>query len=61
MIITKARDVDYDFAFIAEELNPENAGKALELGYNIIIGNGFWMEPRIWEKKLHKFKNIDLK
>ncbi|MBI9008724.1 MAG: alpha-amylase [Tenericutes bacterium] len=55
MIITKARMEDPDFAFIAEELNPDNALKAKESGYNIIIGNGFWMEPRIWEKKLHKF------
>jgi hypothetical protein len=55
MIINKARNVDPNFAFIAEELNPDNAPKAKESGYNIIIGNGFWMEPRIWEKKLHKF------
>ncbi|MCK7485271.1 MAG: hypothetical protein MZU97_06710 [Bacillus subtilis] len=46
------RRVDPDFAFIAEELNTDNAKKAKELGYNIIIGNGFWMEPRIWEKTL---------
>jgi hypothetical protein len=55
MIISRARKTDPDFAFIAEELNPDNAQKAKEAGYNIIIGNGFWMEPRIWEKKLHKF------
>ncbi|MBU1144607.1 MAG: alpha-amylase [Firmicutes bacterium] len=55
MIIQKAKEVDPDFAFIAEELSTENALKAKEFGYNIIIGNGFWMEPRIWEKKLHKF------
>ncbi|HPJ24120.1 MAG TPA: alpha-amylase family glycosyl hydrolase, partial [Bacillota bacterium] len=55
MIIETARENDHDFAFIAEELNTENAEKAKESGYNIIIGNGFWMEPRIWEKKFHKF------
>ena len=55
LILTEARKVDKDFAFIAEELNPDNAEKAKKAGYNIIIGNGFWMEPRIWEKKLHKF------
>lgn len=55
MIIKKARLEDNDFAFIAEELNPNNAQFAKESEYNIIIGNGFWMEPRIWEKKLHKF------
>ncbi len=55
MIIDKARKVDPDFAFIAEELSPERIEKAKEAGYNIVIGNGFWMEPRIWEKKLHIF------
>lgn len=55
MIIQKARDLDPDFAFIAEELNPDNAELAKASGYNIIIGNGFWMEPRVWEKKFHKF------
>lgn len=55
MIIEEARKIDNDFAFIAEELNPDNAKNAKASGYNIIIGNGFWMEPRIWEKKLHKF------
>jgi len=64
MIIKTARENDHDFAFIAEELNTENAGKAKDSGYNIIIGNGFWMEPRVWEKKFHKFvygaKDIEL-
>jgi len=55
LIIDKAREKDPDFAFIAEELNPDNAPKAKAAQYNIIIGNGFWMEPRIWEKNLHKF------
>ncbi len=55
LIFAKAKAIDPDFGFIAEELNPDNAEKAKELGYNIIIGNGFWMQPRIWEKKLHKF------
>ncbi len=55
MIISRARIEDPDFAFIAEELNPGNAEKSRDLGYNIIIGNGFWMEPRIWEKHLHDF------
>lgn len=55
MIIEQARANDPDFAFIAEELNPDNAQTAKELGYNVIIGNGFWMQPRIWEKKYHQF------
>ena len=55
MIIDSARQMDPDFAFIAEELNTDNAEKAKANKYNIIIGNGFWMEPRIWEKNMHKF------
>lgn len=55
MIISKARENDPDFSFIAEELQPSNAQKAKEFGYNMIIGNGFVMEPRIWEGALHEF------
>lgn len=55
MIIDNAKKNDPDFAFIAEEMNTDNAIKAKLNGYNMIIGNGFWMEPRIWEKKLHTF------
>jgi starch synthase (maltosyl-transferring) len=55
MIISQAKANDPDFAFIAEELNQDNAPKAKALGYNMIIGNGFWMQPRIWEKRFHKF------
>ena len=55
MIFQSAKENDPDFGFVAEELNPANAKKAYELGYNIIIGNGFWMEPRIETKKLHEF------
>lgn len=55
MIISKARENDIDFSFIAEELQPGNAQKAKDSGYNMIIGNGFIMEPRIWEGALHQF------
>lgn len=55
MIIDKAKSVDPDFSIIAEELNPDNSDKAKRLGYNSIIGNGFWMEPRVWENKFHEF------
>ncbi|MDF2699177.1 MAG: alpha-amylase [Haloplasmataceae bacterium] len=46
MIITRARKVDPQFCFIAEELSSSNAEKARSLGYNMIIGDGFWHEPR---------------
>jgi starch synthase (maltosyl-transferring) len=55
MIISKAREIDQDFVFVAEELDPSNARKAKKLGYDAIIGNGFWMESRILEGKLHEF------
>ncbi len=55
MIISNARDNDEDFSFIAEELQPSNALKAKKAGYNMIIGNGFVMEPRVFEGALHEF------
>lgn len=55
MIISRAKEVDQDFVFIAEELDPNNASKAKKLGYDAIIGNGFFMENRILEGKLHEF------
>jgi len=54
-IITAAREIDPDFCFIAEELYPEKAKAAQILGYNMIIGQGFYMEPRIWEFKTHEY------
>lgn len=55
MIMKKARENDPDFSFIAEELQPKLAQKAKENGYNMIIGNGFVMEPRVWKGKLQEF------
>ncbi|QVK17619.1 alpha-amylase [Mycoplasmatota bacterium] len=55
LIISKAREIDPHFCFIAEELNHGNASKARELGYNMIIGSGFWHEPRFKERHLHRF------
>jgi len=55
LIIGNAKKLDKDFSFIAEELQPSNAKKAKDNGYNMIIGNGFVMEPRIWEGALHEF------
>ncbi len=48
MIIKKAKAIDPDFAFIAEELNPKYADIAESFGYNMIIGNGFMMSPRVF-------------
>ncbi len=62
MIISKAREIDSDFSFIAEELQPTNAQFAHDAGYNMIIGNGFIMEPRVFEGALHEFmyKSVNL-
>jgi glycosidase len=54
-IIKTARKNDPDFCFIAEELLPEKAWDAQEFGYNMIIGRGFFMQPRVWEYKTHEF------
>jgi len=61
MIISKARENDPDFCFIAEELQPKNAKKAKDAGYNMIIGNGFIMEPRIRGGKLQEFMYDSIK
>ena len=55
MIFNEARKIDADFGFIAEELDPKNAKQSRDVGYNIIIGNGFMMIPRIWEGKAKEF------
>ncbi|MCF7926295.1 MAG: alpha-amylase [Candidatus Izimaplasma sp.] len=54
-IMKKARKLDPDFCFIAEELQPSEAKNAKEAGYNLIIGNGFMLEPRVFEGKLYEF------
>ena len=55
LIMSKARNINPDFAFIAEELNMDNDKAALANGYNAMIGNGFWAEPRIREGEFQKF------
>ncbi len=55
LILNKAREIDHNFIFVAEELDMKNAKKAKKLGYDMIIGNGFIMETRILEGKLHEF------
>lgn len=55
MIMDKARAIDPDFSFIAEELLPAKSKQAKAAGYNTIVGNGFVMEPRVWEGKLQEF------
>jgi len=54
-IIRKARDWDPGFVFIAEELEISKDEKALEHGYDAILGNSWWMEPRVDEGKCFEF------
>lgn len=54
-IIAKARQLDPDFGFIAEELNPTYVDDAKANGYNLIISNGFMKEPRVFEGQAKEF------
>ena len=54
-IIANARTNDPDFCFIAEELQEENARVSRDNGYNMIIGYGFYQEPRVYEHRTHNF------
>lgn len=55
MIISKAKAIDPNFCFIAEELDIENAQVSLDKGYNMIIGDGFMNIPFLDEYYLNKF------
>ncbi len=46
MIISKARDVDSAFVFIAEELEMKNDEKAKTEGYDCILGNSWYAAAR---------------
>ncbi len=50
MIIQNARSYDPSFVFIAEELEMHRAKEAKDAGYDLIIGNSWWMLPRVHEK-----------
>ncbi len=55
MIISKAKAIDPNFCFIAEELDIENAQASIDKGYNMIIGDGFIKEPRVLEGMFNAF------
>lgn len=55
MILDKARQLDPNFCFIAEELDVENAKVSMEKGYNMIIGDGFIRLPRVNEGFFNSF------
>jgi starch synthase (maltosyl-transferring) len=55
MILDRPRKLDRDFAFIAEELQTEAGEEARKNSYNMIIGFGWWLQPRISKFKTHEF------
>lgn len=54
-IIKRAKGYDPSFVIIAEELNMDNHVKAKKNGYDGILGNSWWAEPRIKEGRFKKF------
>ncbi|NLC42129.1 MAG: alpha-amylase [Erysipelothrix sp.] len=54
-IVRKARLIDPNFTFIAEELDIRNAGTQKEYGYNMIIGDGFMQLPRISDGSFNRY------
>ncbi len=58
MIMERARDVDPAFVFVAEELDISQDERAKESGYDAIIGNSWWMMPRVPEKAYEFYQDI---
>ncbi len=58
MIIKNARDYDPGFVFIAEELEMHRASEARQAGYDVIIGNSWWMLPRVPDKTYEFIQNV---
>lgn len=54
-ILTKAKKVNPEFCFIAEELDVKNAKASVEKGYNMIIGDGFMRQPGLDSYKYNEF------
>ena len=55
LIINKARKIDKNFCFIAEEMNSNNAQIAKDAGYNLIIGDEFMSAYKFKEFALNDF------
>lgn len=54
-IIKRTKEYDPAFVIIAEELSMDNHIKAKKSGYDGILGNSWWAEPRIKEGWFKKF------
>lgn len=55
LIISKAKQVNPHFCFIAEELDIHNDEKSKDQGYHMIIGDGFMNIPKVDIFGYHKF------
>jgi starch synthase (maltosyl-transferring) len=55
LIIDRPRQIDSDFSLIAEEVQVKNGWAARNAGYNMILGDGYFAEPRMFEFKTHEF------
>ncbi len=58
MILDNARSIDPSFVFIAEELDVSCAQASKESGYDAIIGNSWWMMPRVPEKAYEFYQDV---
>lgn len=54
-MLQKARAIDDDICFIAEEMDIRNDYISKQKGYNLLLGNGFSEESRIEEGRLNAF------
>ena len=55
MIMNKARSIDPNFAFVAEELNPSRTKYAKKQKYNCAVGDSFIRLPRIRSGRFKSF------
>ncbi len=55
MIMERARRIDPDFCFLAEEFNHAEAAGARRAGFNALIGSSWYLEPRADEGELQRF------
>ncbi|WP_461767309.1 alpha-amylase family glycosyl hydrolase [Pseudothermotoga sp.] len=58
MIMSNARRIDPAFVFIAEELEPHRAAEAAKAGYDVVVGNSWWMLPRFPDKTYEFFQTL---
>ena len=55
LIIHKAREINPNFIFLSEEMNPDHLAKAKNQGYNLSLGQSFFMMHEIESFSLHEW------